>query len=223
MESDGRGYIESVIFSDCAAQVGGGLYNSFSLVQGSDISFDSCNASDSGGSVFISNGYLTINSLEMLNTKGVMGADEGGGMSIDNSNVTLTDMICDKLIAEVSACIFAEYSYLVIEKGLIVNNYGFSLFSSKAAVYMISGVVKLSDVVFISNTLTLDNGGQKGTALYVVTCKVRLVRVSFDNHTCLGSGGALFVQDSDLNMMDSNASNSKATTEGGFMKVTGDR
>lgn len=221
--SNGKANFEDVVFSDCGAtSYGGGLSSSLSEVQGSGVSFESCNASI-GGSVYISNGYLSVDSLEITNSRGIVSATRGGGIAVYDSNATLNSMTCDGLIAEYSACIYAQTSWLVVEDGFVLNNFGFSPSNSQASIYMTTGVVKLTKVAFLSNRLNEVNGGQKGAALYAIGSQVKFQEVTFDNHSCLGSGCSVFIDGSDLAMYNTNASNSYASIDGGFMKVTGER
>jgi hypothetical protein len=90
-------------------------------------------------------------------------------------------------------------------------------------VYMLSGIVTLSNGIFTSNTLSTLVSGQKGAALYVIASEVSLSNVVFQDHSCRGSGCTVFVDQSDVSMLNVNGSNSAATGDGGFMKVQGDR
>jgi predicted outer membrane repeat protein len=107
----------------------------------------------------------------------------------------MSNLVCEGLAASNGPCIFAFTASLEITGGTIARSFGFDESNQAAAIYLQdSSWCSLIDVSFISNRLHPLNTDQKGSAVYLLASELVMDRVSFFNHSSVGSGGSIYAE-----------------------------
>jgi predicted outer membrane repeat protein len=161
-------------------------------------------ASSQGGGLFLGttgtivkgNGLYINTTDNNVNMGSHLEIGKGGGVYLSEGTVmNMSNLVCEGLAASNGPCIFAFTASLEITGGTIARSFGFDESNQAAAIYLQdSSWCSLIDVSFISNRLHPLNTDQKGSAVYLLASELVMDRVSFFNHSSVGSGGSIYAE-----------------------------